>query len=174
MWVDFSRFFWLSFTLRHFTSRDEIYCQICRQLTNNISPTSSSRGWILIALCLGIFPPSDEVGYNRNYFKSYCITRNGLCITITMALICLFNNTLTHNTKCLQKVFATCTRAGLSCNLIYVHRNDIRCFVCDLLMQVFSFLLLQGGRERGALLRWGLITNCDTQRGVINVLPKIN
>lgn len=59
-----------SFGIRRQTLRDEIYCQICRQLINNGSPTSYTRGWILLALCVGVFPPSDELlDYLRNFLK---------------------------------------------------------------------------------------------------------
>lgn len=42
-----------------FWCRDEIYCQICKQLVKNRNKRSQMKGWILLSICLGIFPPTD-------------------------------------------------------------------------------------------------------------------
>lgn len=49
--------------------RDEIYCQLIKQTTNNPSPASDLKGWQLIAICAGAFPPSKDF---EPYLLSYC------------------------------------------------------------------------------------------------------
>jgi len=50
--------------------RDEMFCQIIRQLHNNPDPRSEERGWHLLIICLACVPPSK---YFAPYLMAFCI-----------------------------------------------------------------------------------------------------
>lgn len=52
--------------------RDEIYIQIIKQLTNNPRSESIARGWQMLCMCVGTFPPSYEF---ENFLLHYILEK---------------------------------------------------------------------------------------------------
>lgn len=51
--------------------RDEIYCQICKQVTRNPTENGTIRGWQLFTICLATFCPSIELQAHLVTFVTY-------------------------------------------------------------------------------------------------------
>ena len=49
--------------------RDEVYCQICKQVNNNPDTISMVRGWQLMVIMLSSFPPSNGL---RQPLTEFC------------------------------------------------------------------------------------------------------
>lgn len=75
--------------------RDEIYCQLCKQLTGHRGPPGAiARGWVLLAACLGAFGPSRSLlphleayvlAYGVHGYDAYCYARLRRHRTLTRA-----------------------------------------------------------------------------------------
>jgi len=55
--------------------RDEMYCQLLKQLTNNPKPQSIDKGWQLLSVFTGTFPPSDYLAPYVAYFMYEATTK---------------------------------------------------------------------------------------------------
>jgi hypothetical protein len=68
--------------------RDEIYMQIIKQLSNNPRPESVAKGWQVMCMCVGTFPPSPEF---ENFLLHYIIEKRdrGRGAVIDYAKYCL-------------------------------------------------------------------------------------
>lgn len=70
------------------TIRDEIYCQIIKQLSQNPRPESVAKGWQIMCMCVGTFPPSADFEY---YLMHYIIEKSekGRGAVVDYARYCL-------------------------------------------------------------------------------------
>jgi hypothetical protein len=68
--------------------RDEIFLLIVKQLTNNPRPESVAKGWQVMCMCVGTFPPSTEF---ENFLLHYIIEKRdrGRGAVIDYARYCL-------------------------------------------------------------------------------------
>ncbi|GMF23452.1 unnamed protein product [Phytophthora fragariaefolia] len=57
--------------------KDEIYCQLCKQLTRNPSSNAVLNGWLLLNACLVTFPPSPPLAECLERFISVHIGTSG-------------------------------------------------------------------------------------------------
>jgi hypothetical protein len=46
--------------------RDEIFCQVCKQMSRNPTKDGMTRGWMLVSLCAGCIVPSEGVSTGSN------------------------------------------------------------------------------------------------------------
>ncbi|RLN73061.1 hypothetical protein BBJ28_00012774 [Nothophytophthora sp. Chile5] len=59
------------------TLKDEIYCQLCKQLTRNPSANAVMNGWLLLNACLVTFPPSPPLASCLERFISMHVGSSG-------------------------------------------------------------------------------------------------
>jgi hypothetical protein len=71
--------------------RDEVYLQLCKQLTGNSNVSSVQRGWNLLALCLLTFPPSSSFDYFLEQFiRSRAISKEDYATLLDKLHLSLF------------------------------------------------------------------------------------
>mmetsp|Transcript_24551 Transcript_24551/g.76972 ORF Transcript_24551/g.76972 Transcript_24551/m.76972 type:complete len:751 (-) Transcript_24551:571-2823(-) len=55
--------------------RDEVYCQLIKQTTRNPSPESNMKGWELLCILTGSFPPGEEL---KPFVMHHCASEHGI------------------------------------------------------------------------------------------------
>ena len=75
-------------------TRDEIYCQLCKQLTNNPSDLSLRYGWELMSSCISFFPPGSRF---ENYMEAFLRKYDRIDLVINL-----------HKKSCLLAQLKTC------------------------------------------------------------------
>eukprot|EP01137_Pigoraptor_chileana_P021021 Opistho-2@84196 len=64
--------------------RDEIFVQLIKQTTNNKRLEGNAQGWVLISLCVTMFPPSRNLeSYLRNYIQQHFADSDFKVITLS-------------------------------------------------------------------------------------------
>lgn len=68
----------LSKTLEQVQLRDEVLCQIVKQIRENPNPESAAKGWSLIRLCLEVYPPREFENYLEHFIRNFCPTKEAM------------------------------------------------------------------------------------------------
>ncbi|XP_035276926.1 unconventional myosin-VIIb-like [Anguilla anguilla] len=104
-------------------TRDEIYCQICKQLVKNTNRNSCVRGWILLSICLGIFPPTDRfIKYLQNFIHAGPAEHSAHCAE---RLHRVMANGVRSEPTCWVELQATKTKKPIVVSVTLIDGNNI-------------------------------------------------
>ena len=101
--------------------RDEIYCQICKQITLNPNAISEEQGrhgilamlsllgWRLITACVGFFPPSRNLEpWLSGFFSEHSKTNNKVLLALPNESIFIFGQCGQYATYCHEHLAHIC------------------------------------------------------------------
>eukprot|EP00975_Prorocentrum_lima_P020700 4356795-Prorocentrum_lima.AAC.1 len=58
--------------LENIPLRNEIYCQVMKQLSSNPKPESIAKGWQMMCMCVSTFPPTIDF---ENYLLNFILKK---------------------------------------------------------------------------------------------------